>query len=77
MKSLYIYKRMAALCLGVMVMFTISRLMLVVVHWDRVGQTDGLWFILIQGIRFDLILIGMIFGRETGFYLSTWDWQLR
>jgi phosphoglycerol transferase MdoB-like AlkP superfamily enzyme len=69
-KHLYIYQRLTALCLGVMLMFTLSRLMLVSVHWGRVSPTDGLWFILLQGFRFDLILIGMIFGA--GFLLKHW-----
>jgi hypothetical protein len=37
-------------------------LLLVGLFADRVMPTGGLGFILLQGIRFDLILVGIIFG---------------
>jgi len=57
-----IYRRPAILALGFLAAFSVSRLLLVGIYWDRVAPTDGLGFILLQGIRFDIILIGMVFG---------------
>ena len=39
-----------------------SRLLLIALFWDRVSPTQGLAFILLQGVRFDLILIGLSIG---------------
>ncbi|MDH5433612.1 MAG: LTA synthase family protein [Gammaproteobacteria bacterium] len=37
-----------------------SRLLLVLWQFDRVSATDGLWFIMFQGIRFDLISLSFV-----------------
>jgi phosphoglycerol transferase MdoB-like AlkP superfamily enzyme len=59
---LSIYKRIAVLAIGYLVLLTASRLLLVGTHIDRVAPTDGFSFILLQGLRFDVILLGLIFG---------------
>lgn len=41
---------------------TLSRLLLTAVFWDRVAATGGLGFILLQGLRFDIVAIGLLFG---------------
>lgn len=41
---------------------SLSRLVIVAWYWDRVAVTEGLGFILIQGLRFDLVLMGMLLG---------------
>ena len=56
------YKRLAILALCYIVVLAVSRLVLVGMHGDRVEATGGLGFILAQGLRFDLILVGMILG---------------
>lgn len=56
------YQRLAILALCYIVVLTISRLVLVGLHGDRVEATGGLGFILAQGLRFDLIVVGMILG---------------
>ncbi len=56
------YQRYAVLALCYLVVLTASRLVLVGIFDDRVSQTGGLGFILLQGLRFDIILIGLIFG---------------
>ena len=37
-----------------------SRLFLIASYWERVQATDGLWVILLQGLRFDLIMINAL-----------------
>jgi phosphoglycerol transferase MdoB-like AlkP superfamily enzyme len=57
-----IFKRITILALCYLVVLTASRLLLVGIFSDRVESTGGLSFILLQGIRFDIILVGYIFG---------------
>lgn len=51
-------------------LFTASRLILLGVYWHRVAATGGSGFILLQGIRFDLVLLGMLLGPA--FLLAPW-----
>ena len=60
--TIRIFKRIAILALCYLAVLSASRLLLVGIYWDRVSPTDGLGIILLQGFRFDLILVGMIFG---------------
>jgi len=49
--------------LGLLVLaLTLSRTLLMAWYWGRVAPTDGSWFILFQGLRFDLVLMGMLLG---------------
>lgn len=49
--------------LGLLVLaLTLSRILLLAWYWGRVAPTDGTWFILLQGLRFDLVLMGMLLG---------------
>lgn len=57
-----IYKRIAILAACFLVVLSASRLLLVLAFMDRVAPTDGLDFILLQGLRFDVKLLGLIFG---------------
>ena len=63
-----------------MLLLSLSRLLLLAWYWDRIAPTGGSWFILLQGVRFDLVLMGMLVGpallaapwisrRRTGAYL--------
>lgn len=45
-----------------LLVLSLSRLVIIAWYWDRVVVTDGIGFILIQGIRFDLVLMGMVLG---------------
>ncbi len=45
-----------------MVVLSLSRIATMAWFWDRVEPTGGTWFILLQGIRFDLVLMGMVMG---------------
>jgi len=69
-KLLNILRRPALVTLLVLMITSLSRTFLIVMHWDRVSATDGWWFILLQGFRFDIILIGMLFGPV--FLLKPW-----
>lgn len=46
--------------LSVLIFLTISRAGLVAWHYDRVASTDGLSTIFLQGVRFDLVLLGLV-----------------
>ena len=45
-----------------MLLLSLSRLLLLAWYWDRISPTGGSWFILLQGVRFDLVLMGMLVG---------------
>ncbi|MCP4045785.1 MAG: LTA synthase family protein, partial [Gammaproteobacteria bacterium] len=45
-----------------LLVLTLSRIVLVTWFWDRVAPTGGTGFILLQGVRFDLVLMGMLLG---------------
>ena len=45
-----------------LLLLSLSRLVLLAWYWDRVAPTDGVLFILLQGIRFDIVLMGMLIG---------------
>ena len=65
-----IFKRPAIVVLVFLAGLTVSRLLLIATHWERVAPTDGVGFILLQGIRFDLILVGQLFGLV--FLIKPW-----
>ena len=65
-----IFKRPAIVVLVFLAGLTVSRLLLIATLWERVGPTDGVGFILLQGIRFDLILVGQLFGLV--FLIKPW-----
>ena len=69
-RSISIFWRPAALALCVLIALSASRVLLISIHWDRVAATDGFGFILLQGVRFDIILLGMLFGPV--FLLKPW-----
>jgi len=52
----------ARVMLLLLLVLSLSRLAIIAWYWDRVVVTDGIGFILIQGIRFDLVLMGLILG---------------
>jgi phosphoglycerol transferase MdoB-like AlkP superfamily enzyme len=75
------------LALLFLVTLSASRLLLAAVFWERVAATHGLGFILLQGVRFDLILVGMLIGpvlilkpiTQSGRWLlpaAGWFWPL-
>jgi len=43
-----------------LVLFSLSRLALVIWQYPRVAATDGLFYIMFQGIRFDLVMLGIV-----------------
>lgn len=61
-RHLLIYRQLAILSGVFLLVLSLSRLVLIAVHWERVGPTGGFGFILLQGVRFDLILLGMLLG---------------
>jgi len=56
------FKRIAILALCYLALLSVSRLLLINIYADRVAPTDGTGFILLQGLRFDVILLGIFFG---------------
>jgi len=65
-----IYRRFAILAFCILALLSASRLLLVSFHMDRVSATGGFVTVLLQGIRFDIILLGMIFGPAL--LIKTW-----
>ena len=61
-QNVRVFKHFALLALGYMIALSASRLLLVSIYSERVAATDGVGFILLQGMRFDIILVGMFFG---------------
>ena len=57
-----IFKRIAVLALCYLAILTASRLILIGFFFERVSETGGTGFILLQGLRFDIILLGLVFG---------------
>ena len=45
-----------------LLVLSLSRVVLIAWYWERVAPTAGSWFILLQGVRFDLVLMGMVLG---------------
>ena len=61
-KYIKVLRRPLILGLILLLGFSVSRLMLVMLFWDRASATGDLGFIFLQGVRFDLILLGMLIG---------------
>jgi phosphoglycerol transferase MdoB-like AlkP superfamily enzyme len=57
-----IFMRPGILALYILAALSLSRLFLIGVNWERVAATEGIGFILLQGVRFDIIFLGMILG---------------
>lgn len=62
LKPLKIFQRPLIIAIWFMAALTLSRLFLVLVHSDRVMATEGLHILIGQGLRFDLILLGLVFA---------------
>jgi phosphoglycerol transferase MdoB-like AlkP superfamily enzyme len=50
----------ARFLLATLIFLSVSRLFLIGWQFDRVADTGGIWFILFQGIRFDLSLLAVL-----------------
>ncbi len=62
LENLKIFQRPLIIAIGFMAALSLSRLFLVLVYADRVMATEGLHIVIGQGLRFDLILLGLIFA---------------
>lgn len=51
------YKPILVFTVCTLATLSLSRLLLITLHWSRVDEVDGLLFVLVQGVRFDLILV--------------------
>jgi phosphoglycerol transferase MdoB-like AlkP superfamily enzyme len=56
------FKPLIVFGLAALVMLSLSRALLVAWQFDRLPDTGGVLFVLLQGIRFDLVLLGMLLG---------------
>ena len=61
-KMFRLYQPILATSSVLLLVFFFFRLLFVGYFWPRVSATDGLAFILLQGLRFDLITVGMSLG---------------
>jgi phosphoglycerol transferase MdoB-like AlkP superfamily enzyme len=43
--------------MSLLIALSISRTLMIVMHWSRVDAVDGLRFVMMQGVRFDLIIV--------------------
>ncbi len=50
------YKPVLLFAVCVLIALSVSRGLLITLHWSRVDAVDGLLFVLTQGVRFDLII---------------------
>ncbi|HUV20757.1 MAG TPA: LTA synthase family protein [Gammaproteobacteria bacterium] len=55
-----IFKPLIVFCLFTLAALSLSRICLMLWKYDRVLDTDGLFFIFSQGLRFDLVLLGFV-----------------
>ena len=61
-ESITIFRRIAILALCMLAVLSVSRILLIGINIDRVSSTGGFATIMLQGVRFDIILLGIIFG---------------
>ena len=57
-----LYQPVLATAAFMLLVFFLFRLLFIGYFWERVNATDGTAFILLQGLRFDLIAVGMLLG---------------
>ena len=57
-----LYQPVLATAAIMLLVFFLFRLLFIGYFWERVSATDGTAYILLQGLRFDLIAIGMLLG---------------
>ena len=62
---LRLYQPVLATVAVLILVFFLFRLLFIGYFWSRVSATDGTAFILLQGVRFDLITVGMLLGIPT------------
>lgn len=58
--ELKVLKPFIIFCLFTLVTLSLSRIMLMIWKYERVLDADGVFFILLQGVRFDLVLLGLL-----------------
>ena len=56
----FAFRPLLLLAISVLVIFTLSRLVLLFVFHERVLAVDGTSLVLIQGLRFDFVMIGLL-----------------
>lgn len=54
------FRPLLLLALGALVTLTLSRLALMFLFYDRVSAVDAVSLVLLQGLRFDLVMVGML-----------------
>lgn len=50
------YRPVLIFTVSLLLALSFCRVLLITMHWDRVDAVDGLFFVLTQGVRFDLII---------------------
>ena len=56
------FKPLIIFALATLVTLSLSRVLLVIWNLERVPDAAGVYFILLQGLRFDLVLLGILLG---------------
>ncbi len=65
-----IFRRPGVLAVCFLAALSLSRLILTGMHWERVAPTNGLGITLLQGFRFDLVLLASLLGPV--FFFKPW-----
>lgn len=72
----HLYQPVLATAAFLLLVFTLFRLLFMAYFWSRVSQTGGAAFILLQGLRFDMITLGILLGLPTLLLTLLAPWRL-
>jgi len=77
MKNIFrLYRPVLATTAILLSVFFLFRLLFIAYFWSRVSATDGTAYILLQGLRFDLITVGMLLGIPALLLTLLAPWQV-
>ena len=75
-KIFHLYQPLLATAAFLLLVFLLFRLLFMAYFWSRVSETGGVGYILIQGLRFDLITLGMLLGLPAVLLTVLAPWRL-
>ena len=75
-KIFSLYQPVLATGAFLLLMFFLFRLLFMAWFWSRVSETGGVGYILIQGLRFDLITLGILLGLPAVLLTLLAPWRL-
>lgn len=75
-KILNLYRPVLLTAAFLLLVFFLFRLLFMAYFWSRVSETGGVAYILVQGLRFDLITLGMLLGLPTVLLTLLAPWRV-